>query len=236
MGFDWRDEDEELESGGKLNWKAIIFIVAILVVVALLASCASSTVRIPRSVSSPDWADTPPRIAVQSSPVPTSTPKQNTHKPSPASTTIYVVSHVNSLWHVGDAIIGWKLAKYTDFKLVKQCPVTAPCVTIRMNESLPSDTAAETSFTTNPNEILMDLNPVVTSSKEAENTVSHELGHVLGAPHIVGTLDTVMAPIGVYRVLPTRLDVRVVDALGRWDSEKMYENSGKTLDMSHQPN
>ena len=115
-----------------------------------------------------------------------------------------------------------------------QCPSAAPCITVKVYK-LPKDTAAVAQYSWNYSELEIRLNPIVKDHREAQSALAHEFGHLLGAPHITGTANSVMQPVGVYRLLPTRLDIETVDRLGRWQLEKMYENSGKTVDARALP-
>lgn len=172
---------------------------------------------------------------VQVTPAPSPRPERKPHTPTSTSLTIYVVSQVSDkFWGVSNTMLGWKSAKYTDFKTAAVCPVAAPC--IRIYESkLPYDVAAQATFTDSWY-MYIELNPMVTTHSEAQSALGHEFGHLLGAPHIVGTMDTIMSPIGVYHLLPTKRDIAEVDSLGRWQLEKMYVESGKTVDVRSAPN
>lgn len=179
-----------------------------------------------------------PRQAVTShvevTPAPSPRPERKPHTPTSTSLTIYVVSLVNDkFWGVSATMLGWKMAKYTDFKPAKVCPLAAPCIKI-YESKLPYDIAAQATFTYSWY-MYIELNPLVTTHSEAQSALGHEFGHLLGAPHIVGTMDTIMSPSGVYHLLPTKRDIAVVDGLGRWQLEKMYVESGKTVDVRSAP-
>jgi hypothetical protein len=139
-----------------------------------------------------------------------------------------------SKWGLDYVLAGWKDAKYTDFKRVTSCPVAAICVTIKEDKAIPDDDAGLTSFGYR-GDIYIDLNPAITSPFEAQSTVCHELGHVLGLGHITGTKNSCMPAKGDYRILPSSLDIRMADRLGHWQLQKMYETSGKTVDIRDVP-
>jgi hypothetical protein len=104
-----------------------------------------------------------------------------------------------------------------------------------MNPKLDHFTAAETSFGYR-DDIYIDLNPEVTSWRAAQSTACHELGHVLGLPHISGTANTCMTvKDDYYRVLPSALDLKLANSYGKWDGNKMYQLSGKDFDIRTQP-
>lgn len=229
MGTDWG----EISRGGKPKWGLIIFLAILLIVVV---KCTPSETRIPRSVTSPDWPKQTLSPAVQPTPGQLPRPERQPEKPTSSVLTIYVVSVVdNKLWGVNAAIAGWKPAKYTDFQLVKHCPIATPCVLISKGNLGPF-VAAQAEYGYRMQDLFIKVNPIITSHKEAQSALVHELGHLIGAPHIVGTHNTVMNPIGIYRLLPTKSDIQTVDRLGRWQLEKMYESSGKTLDVRAVPN
>lgn len=231
MGTDWG----EIPKGGKPRWWLILLLILALVVI--FAKWHPSETRIPRSVTSPDWPKQAVSSPVQATPGPVSRPERKPEKPTSSVLTIYVVSTVNDkFWGVSAAIAGWKSAKYTDFKLAKRCPIAAPCIKVTTYKYLDFKVAAQAEFGYRMQDLFIKVNPIITSHKEAQSALAHEFGHVIGAPHIVGTHNTVMNPIGIYRLLPSKTDVQTVDRLGRWQLEKMYESSGKTLDVRTVPN
>lgn len=168
---------------------------------------------------------------------PSPTTKLTPIKPLTWVTIIYVVKkNVPSIWNVEAALAGWKAAKYSDFKLVTECPVAEPCVTIRPDSNLDKKYGGQTSFSYDPADIVITLTTLKMSSIEAKETMCHELGHVLGEPHIKGTHDTCLLatsnyPLS-YRTKPTKLDLKVVDDLGHWQLEKMAISADKELDVS----
>lgn len=159
------------------------------------------------------------------------------HESQYPDVTIYVVdAGISPIWALDSAITGWKKAKWTDIIKVKACPVARPCVTVA-EKRLAKDEAGQTNFGYRVEDNTIYLNSsLIWEPFEAQSTLAHEFGHILGAPHIKGTANTLMTEVdGFYRTKPTTLDLKVVDDLGPWELEKMYESSGKTLDVRNQP-
>lgn len=228
MGSDW---DKEIERGGRPKWWLILVCLAVIAIV--LVKCSPSTTD--QNPSPKTTAGSP--LQTLTTPEPGSTvlgPKQK--PPSLKYTYIYVVApKLSPVWELDSAISGWKLARWTDFRPVAVCPVAKPCVTIT-EKRLANNQAGVTNFGYDYT-ITIHLNAsLIWDPFKAQSTLAHELGHVLGAPHIVGTNNTLMtAKDGFYRTRPTDLDIRLVDQLGEWELEKMYENSGKTVDVRTAP-
>lgn len=163
-------------------------------------------------------------------------PKHETHEPSSDSLAIYVVAqNVGNEWGLQAVLAGWNKARYTTIKQTNICPVASVCVVVRENAKINPKFAALTSFYTD-HSIIIDLNPAVRENFEAQSSLCHEFGHVLGEGHVKGTHDTCMTAVESYRVLPTQLDLSMVDKLGRWQFDKMFKSSGKTVDVSRLPN
>lgn len=227
--FDWGGDDEELERGGKPNWKVIVFIVAILIGIIVLAGCAE-TGQIPRSVTSPDRSLIPVPSSVRTALVPTPRPELK-------ETKIYVVATgIPYYWSVRSTIVDWNLAdRFVDFVPADSCPKLVPCVHIKMGK-FPNTTAAETSFMDDDFTINIVVSDSIRNAFVAHSVMCHELGHVLGLPHISGTVDTCMTAVdGFFRTRPTKLDTRLVNSFGTWEFEKMYELSGKDIDTRSHP-
>lgn len=154
--------------------------------------------------------------------------------PKSSGINIYLVNQrISPRWDIDAAMEAWHPAKWTEFKLVKECPVAEPCVRIS-EKKLQGLTAGETLFT-NQSVIFIHLDPKVRLASEAHNTLAHELGHVLGLGHIKGTTNSVMPARGVFKTRPTPLDIQMADRLGPWNAEKMYRNSGIDVDASQLP-
>jgi hypothetical protein len=218
---------------GRLSPKAILASVAICLmaaviwVITLLVGPTEYTIPSPLSTPSQGISIHLPKVQPRVVESPTSEPRE---------TKIYVEYRtVPSYWGIGRVITGWNLAVNTDFVPVTKCPNSKPCVKIRINPKLDHYTAAETSFGYR-NDIYIDLNPEVTNPREAQSTACHEMGHVLGLPHINGTVNTCMtAKDKFYRTLPSSLDLKLANSYGKWDGNKMYSLSEKTVDVRSLP-
>lgn len=204
----------------------VIVVTATIWFLVLLVGASES--KIPQPLHSPSLVTESPVPKVHPSPVPKVTPVS-------AETKIYVVvKNVPSYWGVSGSLTDWNLVDhYADFVPVKSCPDSLPCLTVKMKK-LPEDTAAETNWGEG-NDITIDLNPIVASHWEAKSTICHELGHVLGLPHVSGTANTCMTAIGSYRIHPTIVDARLVNSYGVWETDKMYLLSGKDVDIRSMP-
>lgn len=181
-------------------------------------------VALPRSTgpeTPPSWS----RTRVQ----PTKTPSP---APKPVKTEINVVAiGIDSYWGVNKAIGDWnKVLKYTKLTPVAACPSFQPCVTIKYNPKIDKELAAETSFGYR-NDLTIELNPRIAPLREALATTAHELGHVLGVPHITGTSNTVMNPQEVYRITPGPVDVSFANRDRTWTVAEAYDSSNKTVDV-----
>ena len=166
---------------------------------------------------------------------PSPRPKHETHNPTSDSLTIYVVAlNVDNEWGLQAVLAGWNMARYTTLKQIDRCPVASVCVVIRENAKINPKYAALTSFYVD-HSITIDLNPAVTNRIEAQSSLCHEFGHVLGAGHVKGSHDSCMPATGDYRVVPTALDLSLVDRLGRWQFDKMFKSSGKDVDVRRLP-
>lgn len=167
------------------------------------------------------------------------TPVSTVQVPSiPPETKICVAAtEIPKSWGLAHVLVDWNLAdKYVDFVLSNQCASSAAS-TVRVTlGNLPSDTAAETRFGSYCCDISLVVNRTLKSTWIAKSTLCHEFGHVLGLPHISGTVDTCMTAVNnFYRTRPTKLDTRLVNGYGTWGFEKMYELSGKDVDVRGQP-
>lgn len=214
-----------------LRWGVIGFIVLIAVVAAVKYAPSETPRTLPnqpvQTVSSAEPGST----------VLGTRPERSPHKPASQGTTIYVVApKLNPVWGLDSALAGWKKARWTDFRKVAVCPVARPCVTIA-EKNLGKTEAGQTNFSDRAEDTTIYLNSIlIWEPFKAQSTLAHEFGHVLGAPHVIGTNNTIMtAKDGFYRTQPTDLDIRLVDQLGRWELEKMYVESGKTVDVSDLP-
>lgn len=182
---------------------------------------------VPRSVP-PESPSSWSRTRVPTPQVPSPTLK-------PGKTRINVVTKgIGSYWQFDVAMTNWnKQLKWTQLTKVKACPVAEPCVVVKYSK-LPNDTAAVTSFGYR-NDVTIELNPVVKNPKEALATGTHELGHVLGVPHITGTSNTVMNPILVQRTTPSGIDVGYANRDKTWTVEEAYKSSSKDVDVRAVP-
>lgn len=207
----------------------------LVVIACLLTGCAVDPHRYVEPRTTPVQPTTAYRSTVPPTPGPLPTPK-------PLTVTIYVVNkNVDSNWSLQEAVNSWQKAKFTDIKLVKSCPAdwNIPCVTISMTDSLPTKYAGETNFGRLPNQMWIHLSSTVAiTGREKETTVCHEIGHTLGLGHVYGSRNSCMFDGNYYRKFPmvaTGLDLKLVDQLGAWEYNKMYDSSGKDIDIRNQP-
>ena len=206
--------------------KKLLFLV---VIISLLSACTPDLSTIPRRSTPSDSASVVSRTPVPSTQVQTPTPNP--------ITTIYVVDKgVREEWGLQAAVNSWQRAKFTDIIFVKVCPADwkIACVTISEVTNMSMDFAGEATFNLTPKQMTIHLNALVTWTTEAEKqtTVCHEFGHILGLAHITFSQNSCMWNGGTYQKWPrraTNLDLKMVDRLGSWDIEKMYDSSSKDV-------
>jgi hypothetical protein len=224
-------------SSRKASKVGVIVLVVGLIAWGLILSFGPRTSRIPDPQSTPSLTHTAPEPAstVTIGQVPRSGVRP--HKNTSPVITVYVVDvKVPSRWGLTAVVNGWQKAFWTRLEYAKSCPKDEVCVVVKEDKTLKFPTAAQTLYSNYSKVINVNLNPGVKSPIEAQSTLCHEFGHTLGAPHVKGTVNTCMTPINAfYRVTPTRVDLRLVDSLGRWEIQKMYDESGKTVDARTQP-
>jgi hypothetical protein len=216
-----------------------VFLLAILIfwlaVLYVFTKAPSTTDDVPRKALPSAQVTAQPGSKVLTGQTPR--PERTPHKPISQGINIYVVdTGISPVWGLNKAITGWKKARWTDIILVKSCPVARPCITVS-EKDLTKTEAGRTNFGYRVEDITIYLNAsLIWDPFKAQSTLAHEMGHTLGAPHITGTSKTLMtAKDGFYRTMPTDLDIKAVDDLGPWQLEKMYEASGKTLDVRQAP-
>lgn len=222
------------------RWAFIIFLLVFWFgILFIWAKAPSTTVDVPRS----ETGKALPLVSISPEPGSTvvigQTPRseREPHKPISQGINIYVVdTGISPVWGLDKAITGWKKARWTDLIKVKSCPVARPCITVSEKQLSPNQ-AGVTNFGYRVEDNTIELNSaLIWEPFKAQSTLAHEMGHILGAPHIKGTADTLMTEKdGFYRTQPTDLDLKIVDDLGPWQLEKMYESSGKTLDVRKAP-
>lgn len=144
------------------------------------------------------------------------------HIPPDKPKVIWVVtSRVDRDWQLPRQIAGWNKAKYVDFKLTDSCPVASPCVLI---SEINTKYAGEADFATGESKMQIrlarDLLP-----REKPTTMCHELGHILGHPHVKSS-ESCMNDLGYLVPYPTASDIAVVDTYGQWNWYKASEYSG----------
>jgi matrixin len=175
--------------------------------------------------SAPDSPRTSPSAEVQPSPVPTPAKKRN------QVTNIYVVAPIASKWGLPEVLVGWNKAKWVDLKLARQCPLQAqvPCVTITESNSIPGNDMGETIFYNTPSSLQIHVDHNIRNYREAQSTLCHELGHIMGLGHS-NRQDTCMTIERVGPLVPTERDLLMVDRLGYWTLEKVGTSSGRDID------
>ena len=210
----------------------IIVVVGLIIWAVILLTTPTQVVKVPiRELTvPPHWPGQTVTSPVPTIPVPVPVPKVTPQKPTSQSRTIYyTATGILNYWGVKPVLKAWSAAKYEDLKLVVQCPATEACVTIKLDYSIDPGDAAVTDFYTD--HMVIRLNPAIRSPFEAQSAVCHEVGHTLGLPHLVGTINSCMPAIGDYRVTPSVTDLKVLDRLGHWTLKSAYESSRKDVDV-----
>jgi hypothetical protein len=170
--------------------------------------------------------------------VPRSAEPPVTPTPGSGETKIYVVvKDVPSEWQISRVMSEWNLAdRYVDFVPISKCIMYEPCLTVKMGRFEEETTAGETSFIGDGFSIDIIFNRNIKSSFIAKSVACHEFGHVLGMPHVKGTANTCMTAVdGAFRGRPSQIDSRLVNSFGEWGYQKMYELSGKDVDIRSMP-
>ena len=217
-------------------WTFVILVVGLTIWIVVLMLSPTQAVKVPIGElptyrHSPQQAVTPP---VPSLSVGTPTPKVTTKKPTSQSRTIYyTATGISSYWGISIVLASWSQAKYEDLKLVTTCPATEACVEITLDPKIDKRDAAITDFYTD--HLGIRLNPAITNPFEAQSAVCHEIGHTLGLPHFVGTRNSCMPATGDFRVVPSQLDLRILDSFGRWTLKTAFETSRKDIDVGKLP-
>lgn len=218
-------------------WQLAILVIGLVIWVAVLMWSPTQAVKVP-SGSLPTYRHSTQQAVT--SPLPSTgvqspTQKVTTKKPTSQSITIYYsATGISKMWGLQEVVNTWSKAKYEDLKLVDRCPVADDkCVTIRLDPKIDPTDAAITDFYTD--HIVIRLNPAIHSAFESQSALCHEVGHTLGLPHIIGSINSCMPAIGDYRTTPSQLDLRLLDSLGHWTLESAYKSTLKDIDVRKLP-
>jgi hypothetical protein len=183
----------------------------------------------------PSRVTSTPLRGVESSQPVSPRPKRIPHVPTSQSITIYVeATGVHSYWGLQAVLTAWSAAKYVDLKEVKECPPTAPCVKVFEDKKIDPLDAATTDFVY-PDNFVIHLNPAIKGSFEAQSATCHEVGHVIGMPHLKGISNSCMPAIGDFRTVPSKLDLSYADSLGHWSWQSAYDSAFKEVDIRTLP-
>lgn len=217
------------------------FLISVGIVAALSAIWLSvliifpaKQVHIPGNLPDPRTVPVTARQTV-TSPVPT--PSVQSPTPKPKETVIYAIAYeIPEIYQIQEVFAAWNKAdSFVEFKEAKVCPRNVQCLYLKLGK-LPNSTAAETRFGVPDSAITITFNRNLLQPFATHSTACHEVGHVLGLPHISGTVNTCMtAKDGFYRVRPTSVDTRLVNSYGPWEFWKMYDLSGKDVDVRNAP-
>lgn len=206
-------------------------LLSLVVIIPLLAACTPDLSGVRRPENSPSQVTSTPEPGSQVT-------LGQVPAPEVLTVQIYVVDkNVSPEWGIREAIEGWQRAKYTQIIFVKACPAdwNIACVTVSEVNNMSLDYAGETIFYTLPRQMVIHLNKKVTwtTHQEKQTTVCHEFGHILGLAHINYTKKTCMWNGGDYGLdwpqKATNLDLKLVDRLGPWEIQKMYDSSRKDV-------
>lgn len=209
-----------------------IIVIGLIIWIAVLMWTPTQAVKVPMR-DLPTYRHTPQ--VVLTAPVPSASaqspiPKVTTKKPTSQSRTIYyTATGISSYWGVPIILRAWSVAKYEDLKLVNECPATEACVNIVLDPKIDKDDAAVTDFYTD--HLVIRLNPAITNPFEGQSALCHEVGHTLGLPHFIGTTNSCMPAIGDFRIVPSQIDLKVLDSFGHWTLESAFKTSRKDIDV-----
>lgn len=161
----------------------------------------------------------PESTAVPRSPV----PRVDVPPEKPRVIFIKVAKNVDAGWQISKQVSEWNKAKYVDFRITNTCPVASPCVLISESHIDPKF-AGETDFGSDERSMTIKLSRTL-PTKEKAPTICHELGHILGLPHLLNP-KSCMNDLGYLVRQPVASDIEVVDSFGQWNWYRASEYSG----------
>jgi len=140
-------------------------------------------------------------------------------------TAILVVDKLNKpQWQLKAIIADWNKVELEQFYIVNQCVTTyGPCVTIESKTLPQKDYLGQLDFRSGPADMVITVVPNQTNI-EAQATICHELGHVLGLGHISKKgITSCMSDWG-NTTRPSNLDIYHVNHLGSWDYTRVWQS------------
>lgn len=214
------------------------YTIGLAVISALLAGCPL-TPDLDRVTQNRSPLVTASPVPSQSAtPAPEASPKRKVTK-------VYIISSLPKYYelryNLEEVVAAWQKTKWTSIGIRKTCPVAKGlyaydevCVFIK-EVKLSAKFAGQTYWRDGYIDIHINLNARMYIQHEQQATLCHEIGHVLGAPHIKSR-QSCMIDVDTGAKLPSKTDIAFVDSLGEWNFEKMYDSAVRTIDSSQLPN